>query len=71
MTRAAQTAATAPLLGLDREGLAERCEGLGLKPFQVEEAYRWLYARRVTDPLKWTSLPKAAREALAARSASR
>jgi len=56
-----------PLLGLDREGLAALCADLALKPYQVEEAYRWLYERRQTDPLRWSSLPKAARGALAAR----
>lgn len=59
-----------PLLGLDREGLAGACEGLGLKAFQVAECYRWIYARRETDPLKWTHLPKGAREALAAKTVS-
>ncbi len=58
--------ALVPLLGLDGPELAALAEGLGLKPFQARELYRWLYARRQTDPTRWTTLPRAAREALAA-----
>jgi 23S rRNA (adenine2503-C2)-methyltransferase len=58
------------LVGLDREGLASLCAGLGLKPFQVSEIYRWIYGRRVLDPLAWTHLPKGARAALAARTSA-
>jgi 23S rRNA (adenine2503-C2)-methyltransferase len=54
-----------PLIGLDRAGLASFFEGYGLKPFQLEEAYRWLYARRRLDPVRWTNVPKPARTALA------
>ncbi len=58
------------LVGLGREGLASLCAGLGLKPFQVSEVYRWIYGRRVLDPLAWTNIPKAARAALAARTSA-
>ena len=54
------------LLGSSRAELAELASGLGLPLFQGREAYRWLYAIRETSPLNWTSLPKTAREAIAA-----
>jgi len=69
-TASAPQETVTPLLGLDRAGLGALCADLRLKPFQVEEAYRWLYARRETSPLRWSSLPKAARETLAARTSS-
>ncbi len=53
------------LLGSSRSELAELASGLGLPPFQGREAYRWLYAIRETNPLNWTSLPKAARQMIA------
>jgi 23S rRNA (adenine2503-C2)-methyltransferase len=55
------------LVGLSKEGFLVLAEGLGLKPYQVRDMYRWTYHRRVFDPLMWTSLPKTAREALAVR----
>ena len=58
------------LVGLDREGLVSLCDGLGLKAFQLAEIYRWIYGRRVLNPLAWTHLPKAARAALAARTSA-
>lgn len=58
------------LVGLPREGFAELAAGLGLKPYQILEMYRWTYHRRVFDPVLWTNLPRAAREALAARCVS-
>lgn len=56
-----------PLLGMDRKALQLLCADLPLKPFQVEEAYRWTYRRRNLHPLTWSNLPKEAREALAER----
>ncbi len=56
-----------PLVGLDRQTLRELCADLPLKPFQVEEAYRWIYGRRSLDPLAWSNLPAKARRALAER----
>ena len=56
------------LVGLDREGAASLCEGLGLRGFQAGEVDRWVYAHRCPDPALRTNLPKAARIALAARS---
>jgi 23S rRNA (adenine2503-C2)-methyltransferase len=58
------------LAGLSKEGFCDLAEGLGLKAFQLRELYRWTYYRRVLDPLGWTTLPRAAREALAARCVS-
>lgn len=53
------------LVGLGREGIAALCGGLGLKPFQVAEVYRWIYGRRNLDPLTWSNLPARARKVLA------
>ena len=59
-----------PLVGMDLPALEDLCADLGLKPYQVRDARRWLYQRRATDPMEWTSLPKAARAALARRCVS-
>jgi len=59
--------AKVPLVGMDREALGALCADLGLKPFQVAEAYRWIYGRRNLDPLTWTNLPARARRVLAER----
>lgn len=56
------------LVGLGREGIAALCGGLGLKPFQEREVYRWIYARRNLDPLSWSNLPARSRKVLAERS---
>lgn len=55
------------LVGLSKEEFPELAEGLGLKPYQVRQMFRWVYHRRTLDPLSWTSLPKPARAALASR----
>lgn len=59
--------AKTPLVGLDVAGLSALASDLGLKPFQVRDAYGWLYQRRRTDPLEWSTLPRRAREALHGR----
>ncbi len=54
------------LYGMDREALAGVLAPLGAKPFHAGQVYRWLYARRQFDPMRWTDLPRAMREKLAA-----
>ena len=55
------------VVGLDKAGLAALCEGLGLKEYQVDGIYHWIYNRRKLDPARWTNVPKPARTALAKR----
>lgn len=61
------SATRTPLLGLDLEAIGGVCAGLGLRPFQVKEIYRWAYGRRLLEPEAWTTLPKGARSELGAR----
>jgi 23S rRNA (adenine2503-C2)-methyltransferase len=53
------------LYGLDREGLGSFLGPMGAPPFAADQAFRWLYARGVLDPSRWTDLPRSLRSRIA------
>ena len=53
------------LLGLDLEGLAAFCEGLGERRFRAVQLFRWIHQRGVADPSLMTDLAKSLRSKLA------
>ena len=53
------------LLGLDLEGLAAFCEGLGETRFRAVQLFRWIHQRGVADPSLMTDLAKSLRSKLA------
>lgn len=55
------------LFGLTREELGSRLAELGYPALRARQVYRWMYARRGTDFLDMTDLPRGAREELAER----
>jgi 23S rRNA (adenine2503-C2)-methyltransferase len=56
----------ANLFGLDRDALRALFEGLGEPAYRAQQAYSWLYEKRVPSLDQMTDLPKALRERLAA-----
>jgi 23S rRNA (adenine2503-C2)-methyltransferase len=55
------------LYGLDRAGLGEALGPEGAPRFRLDQAFRWLYARRVLDFDRWTDFARPLRERLASR----
>jgi 23S rRNA (adenine2503-C2)-methyltransferase len=53
------------LLGLDLDGLAAFCEGLGERRFRAVQLFRWIHQRGVADINGMTDLAKAFRSKLA------
>jgi 23S rRNA (adenine2503-C2)-methyltransferase len=45
------------LFGLDRERLRERFDALELPGYRANQAFRWLYGKRLLDPELWTDFP--------------
>jgi len=52
------------LLGLDADGLAQRCADWGQKPFRARQLMRWIHQRREADFDAMTDLAKDFREIL-------
>jgi 23S rRNA (adenine2503-C2)-methyltransferase len=55
------------LFGLDRAALESRCASLGEPAYRARQIAAWLYAKRVRSFEAMRNLPRALREALAAR----
>jgi 23S rRNA (adenine2503-C2)-methyltransferase len=54
------------LLGFDRKGLIEFCEGLGEKPFRATQLFRWIHQKGARHFEDMTDLAKPLREKLMA-----
>ncbi len=64
---AKQTAPKPPsLLGMELADFAELADRAGLPGFAARQLAKWVYEKRVFDPLAMTDLPKRGRESLAA-----
>ncbi|MFZ2648646.1 MAG: 23S rRNA (adenine(2503)-C(2))-methyltransferase RlmN [Burkholderiaceae bacterium] len=55
------------LLGLDRQGMAAFCEGLGEKAFRAEQLFRWIHRQGVADFSAMSDLARSLRESLPGR----
>ena len=58
---------TVNLLGLDQEGLAAFCAGMGEKPFRAKQLLRWIHQAGVDDFGAMTDISRPLRERLAAQ----
>ena len=52
------------LYGKTADELRLLCDELGMPPFAARQLARWLYVRRIEDPMRMTDLAAARRELL-------